>query len=98
MEFENIKHECELFSKKMMQLNPNAMVEFNVYDSNEMAKDLETLGDKMDKLVDKMDFELLWYNWFRKYPPNKEIIEFNKMTKSKQMEFLINKEKINGNK
>tara|TARA_R100001198_G_C5130959_1_gene149231 strand:+ start:391 stop:564 length:174 start_codon:yes stop_codon:yes gene_type:complete len=52
----------------------------------------------IDEIIDELDYHLLWYKWFIKYPPNKEIIEFNKMTKSKQMEFLINKEKINENK
>lgn len=52
----------------------------------------------INKIIDELDYHLLWYKWFIKYPPNKEIIEFNKMNKSKQMEFLINKEKINENK
>ena len=52
----------------------------------------------INEIIDELDYHLLWYKWFIKYPPNKEIIEFNKMTKSKQMEFLINKEKINENK
>ena len=52
----------------------------------------------INEIVDELDYHLLWYKWFSKYPPNKEIAMFNKMNKSKQMEFLINKDKINENK
>ena len=52
----------------------------------------------MDELVDNMDYYLLWYKWFSKYPPNKEIVRFDKMTKPQQIEFLQNKETINENK
>ena len=45
MKVKNIQHECELFSKKMMELNPNVMIEFNVYDTNDMAKEMENKND-----------------------------------------------------
>ena len=96
MEISNIKHECELFSKKMMKLNPNIVIDFNVFDVNEHCKDLETPGDKMDKLIDKMDFELLWHKWMTKIcPMPKEIIKFNSMNRQQQYNYL--KEKINEN-
>ena len=62
---------------------------------------MKTIGDRMDAIMDEVDYHLLWYKWFSKYPPNKEIIEFNEMTKSKQMDFLKQynnslKEKENG--
>ena len=59
---------------------------------------MKTTGDRMDELVDNMDYYLLWYKWFSKYPPNKEIVRFDKMTKPQQIEFLQNKETINENK
>lgn len=50
----------------------------------------------MGDLMEEVDYHLLWYKWFSKYPPNKEINHYNKMTKSQQIEFLQNKEKENG--
>ena len=55
-------------------------------------------ANSIDEIIDELDYHLLWYRWFSKYPPNKEIVMFNKMNKSKQIEFLINKEKLNENK
>ena len=57
--------------------------------------------NSIDGIVEELDYYLLWYKWFSKCPPNKEIIEFNEMTKSKQMDFLKQynnslKEKENG--
>lgn len=40
MNTSNIRHECYLFAQKMMELNPNIMIDFSVFDPNEMAKDL----------------------------------------------------------
>ena len=42
METSNIRHECELFRKKLMELNPNVMIDFSVFDPEEMAKDLKS--------------------------------------------------------
>ena len=52
--------------------------------------------NSIDGIVEELDYNLLWYKWFSKYPPNKEIIKYNKMTKSEQIDFLKNKEKENG--
>ena len=41
METSNIRHECELFRKKLMELNPNIYIDFNVFDPEEMRKDLQ---------------------------------------------------------
>ena len=41
METSNIRHECELFRKKLMELNPNVMIDFSVFDPEEMSKDLQ---------------------------------------------------------
>ena len=41
METSNIRHECELFRKKLMELNPNVMIDFSVFDPEEMAKNME---------------------------------------------------------
>jgi len=39
MNTSNIRHECFLFAQKMMKLNPNIMIDFNVFDVNEHCKD-----------------------------------------------------------
>jgi len=36
-----IKFECEQFKQKMMELNPNVMVDFTVFDINEHLRDME---------------------------------------------------------
>ena len=41
MNISNIRHECYLFAQKMMELNPNIMIDFSVFDPNEQAKDME---------------------------------------------------------
>ena len=41
MNTSNIRHECFLFAQKMMELNPNIMVDFSVFDPEEQAKDME---------------------------------------------------------
>ena len=41
MNTSNIRHECYLFAQKMMELNPNIMVDFSVFDPSEMATDME---------------------------------------------------------
>jgi len=41
MNTSNIRHECFLFAQKMMDLNPNIMIDFTVFDPSEMAKNLE---------------------------------------------------------
>tara|TARA_R100001463_G_scaffold64262_2_gene117371 strand:+ start:4218 stop:4367 length:150 start_codon:yes stop_codon:yes gene_type:complete len=45
MNTSNIRHECFLFAQKMMELNPNIMVDFSVFDVNEHCEDL-TKGEK----------------------------------------------------
>ena len=54
--------------------------------------------NSLDEIMEELDYHLLWYKWFSKYPPNKEIVKYNKMSKSEQMDFLKQKEKENGNK
>ena len=96
MKIKNIEHECELFAKKMMELNPNVMIEFNVYNTNEMAADLETPGERMEILFTKMDFDLLWHKWMTKIcPMPKELIKFDSMNRKQQYNYL--KEKLNEN-
>ena len=63
-----------------------------------ILKKCEKNVNSLDEIVEELDYHLLWYKWFSKYPPNKEIIKYNEMSKPQQMEFLINKEKINENK
>ena len=41
MEAIQIRFECEQFKQKMLELNPNIMIDFSVFDPSEMAKDLE---------------------------------------------------------
>ena len=48
--------------------------------------------NSLDGIVEELDYHLLWYKWFSKYPPNKEIVKYNKMSKSEQMDFLKQKE------
>ena len=45
MNTSNIRHECFLFAQKMMELNPNIIVDFSVFDVNEHCEDL-TKGEK----------------------------------------------------
>ena len=52
--------------------------------------------NSLDGIVEELDYHLLWYKWYSKYPPNKEIVKYNKMSKSEQMDFLKQKEKENG--
>ena len=97
MKIKNIEHECELFAKKMMEFNPNVMIEFNVYNTNEMAADLETPGDRMQNIMDRADYMLLWYQWMTyKCPTAQEQNTFNKMNKQQKYDYL--KEKVNENK
>tara|TARA_R100000734_G_C3244238_1_gene47906 strand:+ start:63 stop:356 length:294 start_codon:yes stop_codon:yes gene_type:complete len=97
MKIKNIEHECELFAKKMMEFNPNVMIEFNVHNTNEMAADLETPGERMEILFTKMDFDLLWHKWMTKIcPMPKELIKFDSMNRQQQYNYL--KEKLNENK
>ena len=39
MNTSNIRHECYLFAQKMMELNPNVMIDFSVFDVNEHYND-----------------------------------------------------------
>ena len=55
----------------------------------------KTIGEKMGDLMDEIDYHVMWYNWFSKYPSNKEIYKFDKMSKSEQIDFLKQKEKLN---
>ena len=41
MNIKEIRFECELFRKKLMELNPNVMIDFNVFDPEEMRRDFE---------------------------------------------------------
>ena len=41
MNIEEIKFECDKFADKMMELNPNIYIDFNVFDPEEMRKDLQ---------------------------------------------------------
>ena len=41
MNTSNIRHECYLFAQKMMELNPNIMVDFSVFDVNEHLTDMQ---------------------------------------------------------
>ena len=41
MNTSNIRHECYLFAQKMMELNPNVMIDFSVFDPEEQVKDME---------------------------------------------------------
>ena len=41
MEAIQIRFECEQFKQKMMELNPNIMIDFSVYDINEHLRDME---------------------------------------------------------
>ena len=52
--------------------------------------------NSIDDITEELDYHLLWYKWYIKYPSNKEINLYNKMTKSEQYKFLKNKEKENG--
>ena len=52
--------------------------------------------NSLDGIIDTLDYYDLWYKWFIKSPPNKELIKFNEMNKQQQYNYL--KEKINGNK
>ena len=52
--------------------------------------------NSLDGIVEELDYHLLWYKWFSKYPPNKEIVKYNKMSKSEQMDFLKQKELTDG--
>ena len=57
-----------------------------------MKKKWEKIVNSLDDIVEELDYHLLWYKWFSKYPPNKEIVKYNKMSKSEQMDFLKQKE------
>jgi hypothetical protein len=50
--------------------------------------------NSLDGIFDVLDYHDLWYKWFIKSPPNKELIKFNKLSKQKQYKYL--KEKVNG--
>ena len=52
--------------------------------------------NSLDGIFDVLDYHDLWYKWFIKSPPNKELIKFNKLSKQKQYDYL--KEKVNENK
>ena len=46
MEAIQIRFECEQFKKLMLELNPNIMVDFTIFDPEEMAKDMEGKNGK----------------------------------------------------
>ena len=41
MEAIQIKFECEQFKQKMLELNPNVMIDFSVFDISEHLRDME---------------------------------------------------------
>ena len=41
MNIKEIRFECELFRQKLMQFNKNIMIDFSVFDPEEMAKNIE---------------------------------------------------------
>ena len=41
MNTKEIRFECEQFAKKLMEFNKNVMIDFNVFDPEEMRKDCE---------------------------------------------------------
>ena len=53
--------------------------------------------NSLDGIVETLDYYDLWYKWFIKSPPNKELTKFNQMNKQDQYEYL-KKEKVNENK
>ena len=60
-----------------------------------MATDLETLGDRLENIMDEVDYDLLWYQWMTyKCPTAQEQNRFNKMNKREQYNYL--KEKVDG--
>ena len=61
-----------------------------------MKNKWEKIVNSLDGITEELDYHLLWYKWFSKYPPNKEIVKYNKMSKYEQMDFLKKKELING--
>ena len=50
--------------------------------------------NSLDGIIDTLDYYDLWYKWFIKSQPNKELIKFNEMNKQQQYNYL--KEKVNG--
>ena len=55
---------------------------------------METNPNSLDGIVETLDYYDLWYKWFIKSPPNKELTKFNKMNKQEQYNYL--KEQVNG--
>ena len=49
MNTSNIRHECFLFAQKMMELNPNVMIDFSVFDPEEQVKDMEANSGNQSK-------------------------------------------------
>ena len=98
MNTSNIRHECFLFAQKMMELNPNVMIDFSVFDPEEQVKiwrlTMETNPNSLDGMFESLDYYDLWYNWFIKSPSNKELMKFKQMNKQQQYDYL--KEQVNG--
>jgi len=44
-----IRFECEQFAKKLMEFNPNVIIDFNVFDPSEMAEDMEGKNGNQSK-------------------------------------------------
>jgi len=55
---------------------------------------MEANPNSLDGIINTLDYYDLWYKWFIKSPPNKELIKFNKMNKQEQYNYL--KEQVNG--
>ena len=55
---------------------------------------METNPNSLDGIVETLDYYDLWYKWFIKSPPNKELTKFNKMNNQEQYNYL--KEQVNG--
>jgi|TARA_X000001388_G_scaffold61460_1_gene47013 hypothetical protein len=55
---------------------------------------METNTNSLDGIINTLDYYDLWYKWFIKSPPNKELIKFKQMNKQQQYDYL--KEQVNG--
>jgi len=54
---------------------------------------MKTTGDRMEELMDEIDYHVLWFKWFNTYPRNTEIARFNNMNKKQQIKFLKTEER-----
>ena len=54
---------------------------------------MKTTGDRMEELMDEIDYHVLWFKWFSTYSRNTEIARFNNMNKKQQIKFLKTEER-----